>query len=360
MKAARRPQFWFNLAMWILSIVIATLFIQLGASIMSDVPTAGNRIARADFIDADRLADVNARIASNETAMTTTRRDIEDAEFVLSSRTLDYQNQRASFENWIETRTATAADSQNVEVVKRVQAIEQLKIAERDAQRTIEDLRVTEVSQRRAQQDLFAEQDAIQDAANAPYQTARSREVLKVFGLRLALTLPLLLVSGWLLAKKRGSQYWPVYRGFVIFALFAFFVELVPYLPSYGGYVRYAVGIVLALLFAHFAIRGMNRYLARKESEEHRPETEKRNAIAYETAVKKISDGVCPSCDRQFGAVSLSKGAKTDETTVDFCVHCGFCLFDRCTQCNTRENSFFKFCGSCGTQSENDAAAQVG
>ena len=38
MKAARRPQFWFNLAMWVVSIVIASLLIQLGALIMTDVP----------------------------------------------------------------------------------------------------------------------------------------------------------------------------------------------------------------------------------------------------------------------------------------------------------------------------------
>lgn len=360
MKAARRPQFWFNLAMWIMSIVIASLFIQLGALIMSDVPTAGKRIAQVEFVDSSQLADVDHRIVSNENALSTTQRNIEDAEFVLSSRTLDYQNQRASFENWIKTRIATAANSQNVEVVTRVQAIEALKTAERDAQRTIEGLRVTELSQRRVQQELLTEREVFQDAAIAPYQKARSREVLKVFGLRLALTLPLLLLSGWLIARKRGSQYWPVYRGFVIFALFAFFFELVPYLPSYGGYVRYAVGIALALLLAHFAIRGMKRYLAKKESEEQRPESEKRNAIAYETAVKKISDGVCPSCDRQFGAVKLRKGEKPDETTVDFCVHCGFCLFDRCAKCNTRENSFFKFCGSCGTRSDNDAAAHAG
>ncbi len=30
MKAARRPLFWFNLAMWILSVVISAFLIQLG------------------------------------------------------------------------------------------------------------------------------------------------------------------------------------------------------------------------------------------------------------------------------------------------------------------------------------------
>ncbi|WP_281991801.1 hypothetical protein [Sulfitobacter geojensis] len=352
MKAVRRPMFWYGLAMWVLSVVISTLLIQLGALIMSDVPTAGKRIAQNDFVNTTELAAIDIAIAQTERLLADKTHEIEDARFVLRSRTLDYQNQRASFENWVKTRSATGADDQNSEVVERVRAIELLKQEERDAGRLVEDLQQEVVAAKRKLQDLRGERSAILAAANAPYQKAQKREVLKVFLFRLVLTLPLLLIAGWLVMKKRQSSYWPVYRGFIIFALFAFFVELVPYLPSYGGYVRYIVGILLALILAHFATRGMARYLQKKQSEEQRPETEKRKLIEYETAIKKISDGVCPSCDRQFGAQNSRKADSTPASNVDFCVHCGFCLYNSCGNCGQRENSFYKFCGACGVPAQ--------
>mgnify|MGYP005990355649 FL=1 len=353
MKAARRPMFWYKLVMWLVSIVLSALLIQLGSLVMSDVPTAGKRIDQRDFIDVSRMETVEAQIKTNRTMLEAKADDIADAQFLLESRSLDYETQRQNFQSWIQTRNATQADSQNDEVTERVQLIEAIKLAERDAEQNVATLNQERLVLEANSRDLTAEKQELRDDARDPYDRAIKLEVLKVFLLRLALTLPLILVSIWLVMKKRGSIYWPVYRSFVLFSLFAFFVELVPYLPSYGGYIRVVVGIALALGFAHFAIKGMRRYLDAKQAEEQRPETEKRKAIEYETAVKKISDGQCPSCDRQFPTEKSAKG-ETAKSTVDFCVHCGFCLYNNCQNCGTRDNSFYHFCGTCGETSKTD------
>jgi predicted RNA-binding Zn-ribbon protein involved in translation (DUF1610 family) len=164
---------------------------------------------------------------------------------------------------------------------------------------------------------------------------------LRVFLYRLALTLPLLLVAGWLFAKQRKSTWWPFFWGFIFFALFAFFVELVPYLPDYGGYVRYVVGIVVTVLLGRAAILGLNRYLEKQRQQESLPETQRRQELGYDVALARLAKGVCPGCERP---VDLKDGA------IDFCPHCGIGLFDRCGSCNTRKSAFVHFCHSCGTQ----------
>ncbi len=119
-----------------------------------------------------------------------------------------------------------------------------------------------------------------------------------MFLYRLALTLPLLVLAGWLFVKQRKSTWWPFVWGFIFFALFAFFVELVPYLPSYGGYVRYVVGIVLTALVGRYAILALNRYLERQKLAEAMPDQQRRKELGYDVALARLAKGVCPGCER--------------------------------------------------------------
>ncbi len=148
--------------------------------------------------------------------------------------------------------------------------------------------------------DLRNQQSTLRAAAQAPYDAAIRARTLNTFHIRLAITLPLLLMSAWLILKQRQSAYWPLYRGFIFFSLFASFVELVPYLPSYGGYLRSVVGIVLVGIAGKYIIAAMRRYLENKKQEESKTKTERRKTITYETALKKMSSNQCPSCDRKF------------------------------------------------------------
>ena len=192
---------------------------------------------------------------------------------------------------------------------------------------------------------------ALEDTARAGLEQEQRKQELRVFGYRLALTLPLLAVAGWLFAKKRKSTYWPFVWGFIYFALFAFFVELVPYLPSYGGYVRYVVGIVVTVLVGRQAIVGLNRYLERQKLAEALPDAQRREELSYDVALARLAKSVCPGCERP---VDLKDGS------IDFCPHCGIGLHDHCGSCQTRKNAFAKFCHACGTGAGQSPAATAG
>ena len=339
-KSLRLSEKWFRRGLWLVALVFASFLIGLGGAVVGDLPQVEHTRQLEDYVDQAAATPLRATVKEAERTESTVQRALEQAELRLGVAQQASASARETFENWIATRHATQQGAQDAEVIARTQALDGLKAQETEIQNTVDGLRQKALDARQAQEGAQAQLAVLEASAHEAYRVANRSAELRVFGYRLALTLPLLLVAGWLFVKKRKSTYWPFVWGFIFFALFAFFVELVPYLPSYGGYVRYAVGIVLTVLVGRYAILALNRYLERQKLAEALPDQERRKELSYDVALARLAKNVCPGCERP---VDLKDG-KTD-----FCPHCGIGLFDHCGVCSTRKSAFSKFCHACGS-----------
>jgi len=336
----RLTERWMQRALWLIAVVFAWFLIGLGGKIVDNLgdlappPTAEQFLDRkqADAVEAD-IERAKAAHAAAETAL----EQAEQKHRVAQSNT---RSAHDTFDNWIATRHATVRPEQDAELISRTRELDALAAAERAALAAVQAQQQAGLDAAQAEARAQGALERLMEPARAAaYQAAQQAE-LKAFGFRLLLTLPLLLVAAWLFKTKRRGTYWPFVWGFIFFALFAFFFELVPYLPSYGGYVRYAVGIVLTVVAGRYAIVWLQGYLARQKAAEALPDTERRQTMRYETTLNRMAKGMCPSCER---AVDFK------DETLAHCPHCGIQVFNRCTGCGTRKNAFTRFCFACGT-----------
>lgn len=347
-KGVRVPERVYRGVLWLVSIVFAGFIIGLGNLVFGDLPIVESRVYASPADDTPAIRALREEIRKIEGS-----KSAIDDKLEIQRLQLD-QAQRASgtanetFKAWIAARTATTNPQQDPEVLARTRELEQLKANERGIQQAIADLENQRAPLDQREAALRVRESDLIDQAIPAQERAMFWQELRVFALRLLITLPMLAVATWMVVKKRRSDHWPLMRGFILAAVFVFFVELVPYLPSYGGYIRYVVGIVLTFAAGHFLIKNMRAYLANRQEIEAQAEQERRARVSHDEAFKKMAAKVCPGCDRPI--------ATTGDAESNFCVHCGMTLFDHCQSCNTRKMAFFRYCMTCGTPSKDEVA----
>lgn len=358
MKLFKSPERIFAFSMWIVTLVFASFLLGLGGKIIADIPSATAEIQIEQYMPAEALAQVNREERTLREQRETSMANAEKAEKTAKSANNDYTNAQSAHRNWLSTRSVTANNPQSLagdkELEERTRGLDKLAAAARAAQSVAEKFDMERgLLDEKLRDTEYKRSELVANATPAYNSELRWRE-LKVFGLRLLITLPLLVAAGWMIRKKRKSQYWPLARGFVIFAGVTFFFELVPYLPSYGGYIRYLVGIFLCLAGGHYGIRAMQRYLARRQAEEQQNEKERRSNLDRDMALSKMESGLCPGCDRKIPA-------GVDGQKVNHCVHCGLTLFSFCPKptCGVRNNAFYHYCPVCGTNEDKTAVPLV-
>ncbi len=339
-KGLRLTEKWMQRGLWLVAFVFAGFLIGLGGKIVDNMWQVEPPKSAEQFIDPARGPIVKAAAANAEMRRKAATEALEQAEQQHTVAQSNTRSAQQTFENWLATRRATARADQDPELLGRTRELDALKAAERKALAAVQAQQQVLLDASQARDRAAAEWRQLESTGWVAAQHANKAQELRIFLYRLAMTLPLLLAAGWLFAKKRRGQYWPFVWGFIFFALFAFFVELVPYLPSYGGYVRYSVGILLTALIGRYAIISLQRYLERQKAAEALPDVQRRETLRYDSAMARLDKSVCPGCERPVDF-------KNDKN--DFCPHCGIGLFDRCGHCSTRKSAFARFCFSCGT-----------
>lgn len=243
-KSLRLSEKWFHRGLWGVALLFAWFLTGLGNTIVGDLPQVESIRSLESFMEPSQTAELKTQIKAAEQAQEDAQAALEQAQLKWQSAQADNRAARETFENWLATRQVTQRSEQDETVLKRTRELDALRQAERNASQAVEKQQQIVLDMRQAQQRAQTQLGQLESQARSAFEQSEREQQMRVFGYRLALTLPLLALAVWLFKKHRKGASWPFVWGFIIFALLAFFVELVPYLPSYGGYVRYIVGIV--------------------------------------------------------------------------------------------------------------------
>lgn len=346
-KSLRLSEKWFRFGLWLVALVFSSFLIGLGGTVIERLPKVEQRATLEDFIDQSAANTTRVAIQQTQKNRQEAQEKREQAQLQHHAARANAATAHDSFNNWLATRHVTQRAEQDTELLARAQKLDELKAAERQALANVEAQQQAELDAQQAETHAQSRLQALEEAAANDLSTALRNQELRIFLYRLALTLPLLAVAGWLFVKQRQSIYWPFVWGFIYFALFAFFVELVPYLPSYGGTVRYGVGILLTVLVGRQGIIGLKRYLERQKLNEALPDVERRKELSYDTALARLAKNVCPGCERPLDMKN---------TAIDYCPHCGICLYEHCARCQQRKSAFARFCHACGSAAREKSA----
>ena len=339
----RLSERWFNRALWLVALAFAGCLIGLGSLVVDDLPDVEQRFTLEQFVDHTKADPIAAQLTQIHREQEDNQRQAAESQLALDAARAASAGEQEKFSNWLKTRDATQRVDQDPGLVARTEHLDTLKAAERSIEERLEALAKTslDLSERENAQTRMDDEARVE--AQAKLEAANQGQDLRVFAYRLAVTLPLFALAGWLLLKRRHTRNWPFVWGFALAATFAFFVELVPYLPSYGGYVQYGVGLVATLIAGRAAIQALQTYMERQRAEEARPDEERRTEIVTDQALARLAKNVCPGCERP---IALSDG-KTN-----FCPHCGIGVFESCASCHERKSTFDRFCHACGTRTE--------
>lgn len=338
-----------------ISTILCLFLILLSNKIIDDLDTATVRPEIENFENKVVMNDLEKKMNTFNIEVENLNTKKGTIEKTIATAKENYTNEKQSFDNWVQTRKTLGSPDKDQEVIERAKKLDEFYKIEQDWRSQL-NLRQLEIDQReKKQQGIQKLIDKEKETAETKYYAELKHYDLKVFLIRLLFVAPILALGIFFFVRYRRHKFWPLYFGFTLFSLYAFFFGLVPYLPSYGGYVRYAVGIILSAGLGYYAIKSIRQFIENKQAELQVSTQERAKNVQTEVAEKALENHFCPSCGKDFIIKKWEFPLKNIESdayklVTDFCRHCGLELFKNCNKCGNKNFAHLPFCSSCGTK----------
>lgn len=343
-----------------ISLVLCGLLILLSDKLIDDVDKWKDKPYNEQFQNKQLLKNQQAKIEEVNVKINSKDEEKWKVNRTIKITQSNYNNAKKSFDNWLEARKSVGSPREDKEVLKRANTLDSFYKTQQDCRKEFTIINDSLNVLFNEKQQYVSVKQKEKQRAHRKRTEAIEKYYLNVFLIRLLIILPILLLGVYFIMKFRKHKYWPLFFGFVLFSFYAFFFGLVPYLPSYGGYIRYTVGIILIVLFGIYAINKIRRFVEHKKSELRISTEERSKKVQFETAEKALDDHNCPSCGKDFIVKEWDKSLeKNDKSKVfgrvtDFCRFCGLQLFKKCKSCNTENFAHLPFCCNCGDKITSD------
>lgn len=339
-----------------ISLILCLFLILLSNRIIGDLDSTTARPAPENFENKELISSLERDIEIQRSTLENLSSKRETIEKTIAIAKENLSNEKQSFDNWLETRKTLGSPDKDKEVISRARKLDEFYKVEQDWRLQLDSLQTTISSVQKREGEIQAAMDQERSVAESKYYEDLKWYDLKVFLIRLLFVAPVLTLGIFFIIRYRNHKFWPLYFGFSLFSLYAFFFGLVPYLPSYGGYVRYTVGIILSAGLGYYAIKKIRQFIELRQAELKISTEERARKIQSETAEKAFENHFCPSCGKDFmlrkWEVPLTRidGSTPNNYVTSFCRHCGLELFKNCNSCGTKNFAHLTFCSSCGTK----------
>ncbi len=210
-QAYSRPARLLQIASWIIAIVFAGFLDMLGSLVIRDlmfVPHGGPPAAE-QFVDTRASTPLDAQLREIERQRSALGDKAQTLSTGYERASTEYHDAQESLRNWLATRSATGDNRNDVELLSRTRKLDVLQANALNWQHQRDALADQQRKLDSQSEAINAQLGRLQADADARYAAAQKRYELTVFGWRLALTLPVLLIAVWLIVKHRKSRYWP-------------------------------------------------------------------------------------------------------------------------------------------------------